>query len=126
MQLARRLEDMHGKEFFYNQERHKIINTRFYNGEIEIVTEKKWLKVTAAQLQLFMPAPPDTNGVMVYQDTGTLNNLRDTLMRAITKIETDKSYIPQAMAVAKGAQAIIGIGMLQLKAFAMLNKIESR
>lgn len=126
MQLARRLEDMHGKEFFYNQERHKVVNTRFFNGEIEIVTEKKWLKVTAVQLQLFTPVPPDTNGVMVYEDTGRLKALTDKLMVALEKVENDKSYIAQAQAISKIAQSYIGVGMMQLKAFALINNLKKR
>lgn len=88
--------------------------------------DKESNQETVEAVEMETPKPKSETGVVVYQpsfSSANFSDLREILMANIKKVQTEKEYLPQAVAVRDNVQSIIELTKNEIEYVKTLNKL---
>jgi hypothetical protein len=131
--LKSKLDSMIGKTYMYRTETQKVISYEFKDstGKIIIITNKSTIMFSFSdakeKLTDFLICEEEKNiDVAIYKpeiSSTVMIDVKNILMDNIKKVQDDKEYIPQAIAINKNVKSIIELAKTEIEMINTINKL---
>ncbi|HUX54280.1 MAG TPA: hypothetical protein VMV56_07695 [Williamwhitmania sp.] len=119
MKVNEKLDSMVGHSFMHDTRIYKILSYDL-NGQLTIVTDKKWfrfpLEKAESVLKQFLPVEDEIEitSLQIVPKGSEMLNLKAVILDNIKKVQSDKGYIKQAESINKSIGQLVNVARLEI------------
>ncbi len=120
------LDEVMGRDFVFKKDNSNVrfLSYKIKGEEVTIVTDREWFVKHKSEILLFLdwfiPVGGVRNMGLAQVNKNQFEDVKSIIKNNIEKVQSDKSYIPQAMEVNNQIKSLIEIAKMEIDAFKVL------